>query len=273
MSRQIYISDSIHHSTNVKDLENLDQEISIIIPAYNEERRIARTIRELELNIPEISEIIVVSDGIDNTDEVALKSGKKVKVLRYDARLGHGGAVFEGLKHAKSPIQCFIDADGSAPWYEVKRLCKMVNEHKSPVVIGSRWVEGALIHEKEPLRNILGGRVFQHMASLFLGINERDVFCGLKAFSREVAHELIGKITVRDRMFNVAIIYHLKILGIKPMETGIEWTYMDGTKLPVDIKAVIMMFMTLIGLRFANNERHRVLRGIAVRTRKKIHFF
>ena len=114
-----------------------EKKFSIIIPAYNEENRIGQTIEDLEARVPSISEIIVIFDGNDHTPEVAIGSGKKVKVLRYNNRLGHGGAVFEGIKHSKEDIVCFIDADGSAPAFEVYRICSFVNDI-TPAVFGSR---------------------------------------------------------------------------------------------------------------------------------------
>ena len=90
----------------------LARTFSIIIPAYNEEKRIGQTIRDLEANVPDILEILVIFDGTDRTPEIAQQSGKKVKVVRFYQRVGHGGAVFEGIRRARGDVICFIDADG-----------------------------------------------------------------------------------------------------------------------------------------------------------------
>ncbi len=257
---------------NTPIASNLPESLSIIIPAYNEEKRIGDTIRDLERNMPEISEILIVFDGNDDTPNIAMESGKKVKVLQYNKRLGHGGAVFEGFKNATGGVVCFIDADGAAPWHEVRRICSLVSENNQ-AVFGSRWTRGAKIGKKESLRNLIGGRVYHYLAFAILGISEKDSFCGLKAFTSEVANELSKKVTITDRTFNIAISYHLKLMEIKPTEVGIEWSHKDGTQLPVGIKVIAIMFLTLIGLRLAHKSKADKLKKLASHFRGKLNFY
>ncbi|MFG1519468.1 MAG: glycosyltransferase [Thermoplasmataceae archaeon] len=248
------------------------KKISIIIPAYNEENRIGQTIKDLEANIPFLSEVLVIFDGKDRTPEVAMGSGKKVKVLSYNNRLGHGGAVFEGIKQAKGDIICFIDADGSSPAFEVNRVCSLVNDI-TPAVFGSRWSVGSKIIQRESLRNIVGGRVYHYMAFAILGVKVKDSFCGLKAFKKDVALELAKRITLTDRTFNIAIAYNLKLMGCEPLEIGIEWSHKQGTQLPVGIKVIAIMFLTLLGLRVAHSTKIKRLKFIIIGIRNKIRFY
>ena len=248
------------------------KKFSIIIPAYNEENRIGQTIKDLEARVPFISEIIVIFDGNDRTPEVAMRSGKKVRVLSYNLRLGHGGAVFEGIRHAKEDIVCFIDADGSAPAFEVYRICSLVNNN-TPAVFGSRWAVGSKIGQRESLRNIIGGRVYRYMAFVILGVKVKDSFCGLKAFKKEVALELTKRVTLSDRTFNIAIAYNLKLMGYEPLEIGIEWSHKQGTQLPVGIKVIAIMFLTLLGLRVAHSSKIKRFKFMIIGIRKKIRFY
>ena len=245
---------------------------TVIIPAYNEERRIGQTILDLESNFVGLSEILVIFDGNDHTPEIVSKLSKKARILRYDSRLGHGGAVFEGIKNATGDIVCLIDADGSSPWYEVQRICSIVSE-RIPAVFGSRWVEGSKIGRKEKLRNIIGGRVYHYLSFSILGVREKDSFCGLKAFKKELALELAKRVTLTDRTFNIAISYNLKLMGIKPLEVGVEWSHREGTQLHVGLKAVTVMFLTLIGLRIAHSTIVPSFKVIALRFRRIIRFF
>ncbi|MEM0133642.1 MAG: glycosyltransferase [Thermoplasmatales archaeon] len=245
---------------------------SIIIPAYNEEKRIGQTIKELEKNIVGVSEILVIFDGNDRTPEIAMGSGKKVRVLTYNNRLGQGGAFFEGIKHAKEDIICLIDADGASPWYEVERICSLVSE-KTPVVFGSRWAKGAKIGRRENLRNIIGGRMYHYLAFAILGVKEKDSFCGLKAFKRDIAQQLASRITLKDRTFNIAISYNLKLMDIRPLEVGITWSHKDGTQLPVDVKTIAIMFLTLLGIRFIHSSNNYRVRKTILRFRRKIRFY
>lgn len=245
---------------------------SIILPAYNEEERIGPFLDSLVSNIEGDHEILVVFDGNDRTPEVVRKYGDRVKLLISDTRLGHGGAVFEGIKAASGNPICVVDADGAIPFYEVKRLIPMVN-NSTPVVFGSRWMRDSRVMEREHLRNVVGGRVYHYLAFAILGVREKDAFCGLKVFDREVARELVKRIVIRDRTFNIVIPYHLKLMGIRTTEVGITWSHKDGTKLPVGIKTILFMFLTLIGLRLAHSKKIGTLRFLALKVRDLVNFY
>lgn len=225
---------------------------SIIIPAYNEEDRIAKTIIDLEENIPEIKEIIVVFDGSDNTAEIAAGSGKKVSVLKFERRLGKGGAIIEGFKVASGDVICYIDADGSSPWYEVKRICSMVSEELQAVV-GSRWMMTSRVIRHEPLFNRIASRMFHYTVFALLGIRMKDTQCGLKAFQQDLAKALSQRVKITNRTFDVALLYHIHRMGINPLEVGIEWRHDDNTRMPI-LKVIPMMFMTIIGLRLRHTD-------------------
>ncbi len=245
--------------------------ISIVIPAYNEAKRIGATISSLLEHIPEIKEIIVVFDGTDGTADVVSKLGGKVKILRFNNRLGQGRAIFTGFRISTGDVICFVDADGASPWYEIKRICSQVNE-VTPAVFGSRWVKESKIGKKEPLVNIIGGRMYYLFSFLILGVDVKDSFCGLKAFTKSIAKDLAKKIVIDDRTFNVAISYHLKQMGVRPKEIGIEWHHQYGSKLPVDLKVIVVMFTTLIGLRLAHSH-FKSLRKLSISFRNKISFY
>lgn len=229
------------------------QNLSIIIPAYNEEDRIGSTIKNLETNIPEIKEIIVVFDGSDNTPTVARESGNKVSVIEFNRRLGKGGAVIEGFKAATGSVVCYIDADGSSPWYEVKKICSMVS-NSTPAVVGSRWVSTSKIRESEPLHRIIASRLFHYIVFATVGILVKDTQCGLKAFTNEVAKQLTEKVTIKNWTFDVAIFLHLKNMGVRPQEVGIEWLHVGESKLNI-LKVIPMMLITIIGLRLRHREK------------------
>lgn len=204
-------------------------------------------IKELEINIPEVKEVIVVFDGTDNTPDVARSSGSKVKVLQFNERLGKGGAVLEGFKVAQGDVLCYTDADGSAPWYEIERLCSLVSDERK-AVIGSRWMKSSKVRLREPFFNIVASRLFHYLVFAILGLRVKDTQCGLKAFHKDIAKELAHKVGISDRTFDVAILYHLKEMRIKPIETGIEWSHNAHTNMPI-LRAIPLMLLTLFALR------------------------
>lgn len=226
-------------------------DLTIVIPAYNEEDRIVPTLTDILGNISGIKEIIVVCDGKDNTPDVARSFGSKVRVLEFSCKLGRGGAILEGFKAANSGTICFVDADNSVPWYEIVRLSQMVNK-SNPVVVGSRWTAGSKVVKKESTPKIIAGRGWHYLVMFLTGIHTKDVQCGLKFFEGEFLKELIPTIKTTNRMFDVSILYNSKIKGKEIHEVGIEWSHNENTRMPY-IHVIPVMFLYLLGLKFAHS--------------------
>ena len=116
---------------------------SLVIPAYNEEKRIAslfESIRQFD------GELIVVCDGNDGTADVVETITKShpslsIRCLRFPGRLGKGGGIITGLSVAQAPLIGYVDADGST---EIDEMCRLFGKLSSfDAVIGSRWVPGS----------------------------------------------------------------------------------------------------------------------------------
>lgn len=238
------------------DSEGLDQNIetTLIIPAFNEERRIGPFLTTLMQNIPNSAEILVVCDGDDNTHLLAASVSHRIRILRFDHRLGKGGAILEGFKAAKGNVVGFVDADGAIEPDEVFRISSMVSE-MNPVVIGSRWVRSSVIINPEPIINRVASRIFHYLVFLILGVKEKDTQCGLKFFHGSIVDLIVNRVTVTDWIIDVALLFHVKLLGEKIKEVGITWKHQDNSKFSL-LKAVPMMFFSLFGLRLANSRRY-----------------
>ncbi len=226
---------------------------SIVVPAYNEENRIGPFLRALNDTLPENTEIIVVFDGNDNTPEIVRSFGERMKLIQFSRRLGKGGAILEGFKRAKGEVVGFVDADGAIPASEVLRLSSLVTERNS-CVIGSRWVQSSRIGIKEPTLNVLAGRVFHYFVYLILGLKVKDTQCGIKFFHKSILQALCKKVTISNRMIDIAILYHVKLMKRSIQEIGIEWNHAYGSKLPI-WKVMPLMFATLLGLRLIHSGR------------------
>jgi glycosyltransferase involved in cell wall biosynthesis len=222
-----------------------------VIPAYNEEDRIGPTIRDLVRNIDNINEILVVFDGNDNTPAVAESFGPKVQVLKYNRKLGRGGAVLEGLQKSNYRKVCFIDADNSAPWFEVKRLADMIQEGNK-CVIASRWTKGSKIKQKEGPFKMFFGRVWRYLTFFLLRLNVKDAQCGLKCFDSDLLEQVLPKVKTTNRMFDVSLLYNVVQTGYDIKEVGIEWSHNQNTRMPY-VHVIPMMFLYLFGLRFAHS--------------------
>ena len=170
----------------------MSKKISIIIPAYNEEKRIKNTLNSLYNIFRNDVKILVVSNGSSDKTIDILKEEKKknsnLEFLDFPKKLGKGGAILEGLKVVGTEYIGFIDADDAFDLNYIKKVLNEFNEYDC--IIASKWKERNFFQVDEPfLRKILS-RSWNVLVRIFLGLNYRDTQAGAKFFKKEV----IGKI-------------------------------------------------------------------------------
>lgn len=267
MSSEIFVGENFRHTETPLELvsetnSHIDYRafqqptaMSLVIPAYNEEKRIGKTLDALLPLLTTNDEVIVVFDGDDQTPEVVESYGDRVKLLTSPRRLGKGGAILKGFKVANNPVIGFIDADNSVLSSDVIRLASLISE-ESPCVIGSRWVKNSTVKKNEPFFNVFAGRIFHYLTFFLLGLRVKDTQCGAKFFSRSIIDAVLPKITITSRMIDVALLYHVKLLRKDISEVGITWEHKELTKLPI-VNAIPFMFATLIGLRIGHSKRFK----------------
>jgi len=215
--------------------------ISIIIPAYNEEKRIGKTLDNYK-GFFKNSEIIVVCDGQDNTAEIA--KSKKLKVLEFQRRLGKGLAIRKGLLVAQGSIIGFVDADGSVSAKEFKKLIDEINGHDC--AIASRRLKESKIEGDSAIRKFLRKSFNILVNSLFfLGI--KDTQCGGKVLKRTVLKSILPELKTREFEFDIELLWNLKKNNFRIKEVPIVWTHTPATKMPINIPKMII---TLLRLRF-----------------------
>lgn len=225
---------------------------SLVIPAYNEEKRIGPFLDSLVDVLDESYEIIVVSDGDDDTPSIVKKYCNNVRLLEFQNRLGKGGAILEGFKVAQGKVIGFVDADGAINVNDIIKISNSVTKGM-PCVVGSRWVKSSVIASQESFFNVFAGRIFHYLVYLLLGIGTKDTQCGVKFFDSRLLSDIIHKITITGRMMDVALLFHVKKLGFPIQEVGIKWNHIPDSKLPI-LRAVPIMFAILIGLRIRHSE-------------------
>jgi len=234
-------------------------ELSVIIPAYNEEKRIEKS---LSLYLPIITkrfksyEMIVVCNGCtDNTPEIVKKISKNnpnVTLLEFKEKIGKGGAIIEGIKVARGEIIGFLDADASTLPESVISLVESIGEHDG--IIGSRWVRGALIYQKQPyIRRVLS-RVFNILVKLLFDLKYEDTQCGAKFFKKEAIKKVASEVCLTDWSFDVELLYRMKLHGFTVKEHPIKWAENGHSKLHL-MKTPIKMFFSVVGLRMKFDKR------------------
>lgn len=205
--------------------------LSVIIPAYNEAQRIVPTIVSVKQYFTRekiAGEIIVVDDGSTDATGLAV-TGLVDQYIKLPVNQGKGAAVRKGMFAAKGEDILMMDADGSTSITAYEDLIK--GRKGADIVIGSRHLEGSVIHIKQSLVrqaiSYMGSLVFR----VVLGLPFADNQCGFKLFSRQSAHDIFAQ-TVIDRWgFDVEALTIARILGYKVSEVPVEWHDSRGSSL------------------------------------------
>lgn len=224
--------------------------LSIIIPAYNEEKRITPTLKDYLNFYKKNIEFIIVNDGsTDNTEQIVKKFQKKHKNLRLinQKNQGKGAAVVNGMKNAKGDIIAFIDADNAVIPIEFDKVLKYIKNYD--VAIASRHCKGAKIDKKETLLETITGRGLNLLVRFLLGLKFYDTQCGAKVFRKQVLNKILPKISPDRWSFDISLLYHAKKNNFKIKEVPIFWYSKQGSKLNIK-KAIPGFLKTLIRLRF-----------------------
>lgn len=202
--------------------------LSIIIPAYNEEKRLPETlalVRDwIERQDFEV-EIIVVDDGSkDKTVTVAREFKQRfdnLRVITNAQNKGKGGVVAQGMLAATGAWRLFTDADSSTPIGEVSKLLKHIDKYE--VIIGSRYLNPLSVKIKQPLRRRIISRVWNMLiqSSLLPGI--RDTQCGFKLFSAKATEMVFPRQSVQGWLFDVELLTIARNQGYSIKEVAVEW--------------------------------------------------
>ncbi len=210
---------------------------SIIIPAYNESRRLRPTLDELLRFTEERgwdTEILVVNDGSrDDTAEIVRAYGKEhphVLLVENPGNRGKGYSVRNGMLHARGDICLFTDADLSSPIGEAQKLFDAI-AGGADIAIGSRWLRADLQTERQPLYRQLFGRIYNLVLRVFLGLNFADTQCGFKAFRREAVQRIFPLQRIERWGFDPEILFLARRLGFRVKEVPVIWAHSEGTRL------------------------------------------
>lgn len=163
---------------------------SLIVPAYNEEEHIGKTISQL-IKIPweEFPEIIVVDDGSDKKISDIVKIDKeKVRIIRHDKNLGYGAALKTGIKKAQYKNIVITDADGSYPNEQIPNLVERFEENDLDMLVGSRVGKKVAI----PLIRRPAKWILNRLANFVAGERIPDLNSGLRIFRQEVARRFFN---------------------------------------------------------------------------------
>jgi dolichyl-phosphate beta-glucosyltransferase len=233
-------------------------ELSIIIPAYNEEKRLGRAlarIREYFEGQPMGKagiEIVVVNDGsTDGTARVAEEWAREMPSLRLVSNQGNRGKGFSvrhGMLEARGRIALFTDADLSSPIEESVKLFAAIDAGNE-VAIGSRALDRSLISVHQSRFREVAGIIFNGIMRIFTGLAFHDTQCGFKAFVREPCLIIFEQQRIERFGFDPEILFLASRYGLRCAEVPVRWAHDPATKVHV-LRDSLVMFGDLVYIRW-----------------------
>jgi len=239
--------------------------LSVIIPSYNEEKRITKTLKSIDEYLKKQEydyEIIVVSDGSkDKTGEVVNASQvKNLRLIDNKENHGKGFVVRQALMEAKGDYRLFTDADNSTSIDQVEKMWPEFDKG-ADIVIGSREIEGSVLDPPQPFMRRLTGAAFRLLTNILVSLWAiKDTQCGFKAFNRKSVEEILPLCKIDRFSFDAEILVLAKRLKYKIKEVPITWK--NDLESKVKFKNMVKMGQDLFKI------RSNLIKGVYGRKRK-----
>jgi len=229
-------------------------ELSIVIPAFNEELRLPATLERIATYLERSRrdvEVLVVDDGSkDRTATVAESLRSKIPTLRVvpnGVNRGKGYSVRHGVREARGRIVLFTDADLSAPIEEADKLVDALENFD--VAIGSRAVNRSLITVHESPFREFAGILFNKLVRLILWLPFVDTQCGFKAFVRDRCQIIFEQQTIERFGFDPELLYLARRHGLRAVEVPVRWGHSPATKVNM-LRDSLQMFLDVFVIRW-----------------------
>jgi len=212
--------------------------LSVILPAYNEEKRIEKAVRSAAgfaagLDFP--AEVIVVDDGSrDETAAIVERVADEeplVRIVRHEANRGKGMAVRTGVLAADGAWALFSDVDEAVPIGEAMALLAAATEQGADVAIGTRYHRDSKILRRQSWQRILVSRLGNLLIRALLLPGLKDTQCGFKLFRTSTMRSVFDRVTVRGFGFDVEVLAIARSCGRTIIEVPVTWVHGEGSTL------------------------------------------
>lgn len=235
------------------------QKLAIIMPAYNEERRIGKTLEAysdyFELlrkqGFLDYEILVVINNTKDSTEEIVKTYQKSNPRINYINLIkgGKGYAVIEGFKAAllkNFDLIGFVDADLATGPESYYYLLKNINN--ADAIIANRYDQESKITPKFTFRRLIVAKAFNLLVRALFFFPFQDTQCGAKLFTKRAANLIVTNVKMSQWAFDIELLYLLKKNGLKINEARTIWKDMEGSKLDLK-KASIQMIFSVLQLR------------------------
>jgi dolichyl-phosphate beta-glucosyltransferase len=233
-------------------------ELSIVIPAYNEEKRLPRCLALLRDYFAARGtssndfEILVVDDGSsDATARIAqdwTRDLPSLRLVRNGRNHGKGYSVKHGMLEARGRLALFTDADLSSPIEELEKLLAAIRAGNQ-VAIGSRAVDRSLIEIHQSPWREMAGIIFNGFVRFFTALPYHDTQCGFKIFVREPSRIIFEQQRIEGFCFDPEVLFLAKRHGLRGAEVAVRWAHDPATKVHV-VRDSLRMFGDLVYIRW-----------------------
>lgn len=229
-------------------------QLSIVIPAYNEEARLAPMMEAYIRHFVDrygdgVELLVVVNGSTDGTEAVARRfeaAHPQVRVMVEPRPIGKGGALQLGFAEASGEKIGFTDADGATP---PRAFQDLVDELREPgAVIASRWLPASDVDPRQPLARRVASRIFNLLVRVLFGLRITDTQCGAKLMTRGALREVLPRLGLTRWAFDVDLLFQLRRAGYPVREIPTIWHDVRGSKLNVP-KASYEMLLAITRLR------------------------
>jgi len=229
--------------------------LSVVVPCYNEEKRLPRTVEQIERYLGgkgTAYELILVDDGsTDGTRKImdaAANSNPRVRIQALPENRGKGRALAEGVAAARGSAILVTDADLSTPIEELDKLQAELAKGAG-VAIASRALKASRVEVAQPIYRVLMGKVFNLIVQVVLLPGIWDTQCGFKLFRADVAHDAFAKLTTDGFGYDPEVLYRAKQRGVRIAEVAVTWRNSAPTTVS-PIKSSLDMFRHVLRIRF-----------------------
>ena len=223
--------------------------ISIVLPAYNEAKRLRSAVEKIENYLKELGydyEIVIAEDGsTDGTDRIAreiAEKNPKVKHLHSDQRLGRGRALMNAFRNCSKDVVVYMDVDLSTDLRHLKDIVSAIAEGYD-IATGSRLMKKSVA--KRPLKRDIASKAYNFLVRLLLGSKIHDHQCGFKAFRRSAILEIGEKAKDTHWFWDTEVLVLAQKMGYRVKEIPVFWEHGGETKVRFRKDVMYMFFQIL----------------------------